>query len=217
MSAAVKAGWSKLRIPLVLGSRSPRRLELLASVGIPVTIAAADVDESPHTGEAPSAYVDRIARTKLDRAVAEARAMLEGELAVLVADTTVTVDGDILGKPDSADHALQMLGRLVGRTHEVLTCYGIALLGSSASAPLAGQVTVRTVTTRVSMRPCARTEIEGYVASEEPFGKAGSYAIQGLGAQFVERIEGSYTGVVGLPVSEVVQDLLRLGVLEPGA
>lgn len=211
MSAPVKAAFVKLRIPLVLGSRSPRRIELLESVGLAVTLGASDVDESPLLGEEPHVYVERIARAKLSAACSATEN--DRQQAVLVADTTVTVDGDILGKPRDRQHASDMLARLVGRTHEVLTCYGLALLGPGSAAVSSHEV-VRTVATRVSMRPCSRDVIERYVASEEPLGKAGAYAIQGLGASLVERIEGSYTGVVGLPLCEVLVDLARLGVVE---
>ena len=212
-----------LRIPLVLGSRSPRRMELLQSIGISAVPGAADVDESPHPGELPAAYVQRIARSKLAAACAAAPAEVPRPHGVLVADTTVTIDGDILGKPDNAEHAARMLARLVGRTHEVLTCYGIARLADGGvnaqgdPGDAERPEVIRTVTSRVSMRRCEPEEIDRYVASGEPFGKAGAYAIQGLGALLVERIEGSYSGVVGLPLSEVAVDLERLGIVGPGA
>lgn len=209
----------ELRIPLVLGSRSPRRMELLQSVGLTVAVGAADVDESARMAESPAAYVERIARAKLDAARHAVPPEIPRPLAVLVADTTVTIDGDVLGKPDDAGHATQMLSRLAGRTHEVLTCYGIAIVVASDAmgATAGGREVVRTVASRVTMRSCAPSEIERYVASGEPFDKAGAYAIQGLGAVFVERIEGSYSGIVGLPLCEVVVDLQRLGVVGPSA
>lgn len=221
MSAPVMAGLLELRIPLILGSRSPRRVELLQSVGISPRLGAADVDETALVAEAPTAYVDRIARAKLSAAERSVLRDAAGPLAVLVADTTVTVDGDILGKPNDAEHAREMLQRLQGRTHEVLTCYGIGLVGAEvgvgAEVAAGSARVVRTVATRVSIRRCSAEELARYVASGEPFGKAGAYAIQGLGAVFVERIEGSYTGVVGLPLSEVVVDLARMGIVGPGA
>jgi septum formation protein len=209
----------KLRIPLVLGSRSPRRMELLQSVGLTVAIGAADVDESARVGESPAAYVERIARAKLHAACRILSPEIPRPLAVLVADTTVTIDGDVLGKPDDAAHAKAMLSRLSGRTHEVLTCYGIAIVvASDVTDDATGrQEVVRTVASRVSMRSSTPSEIERYVASGEPFDKAGAYAIQGLGAALVERIEGSYSGIVGLPLCEVVLDLQRLGVVGSGA
>jgi|SRR6478609_4224174 len=206
MRPPVKEPFVKLDVPLVLASRSPRRVELLASVGIEVMGRPCDVNEDPLSGEAPLAYVERITRSKLVAARRAAESGLSGRHALLVADTTVTIDGAILGKPADERDARSMLERLVGRTHEVLTCYGLALVPSAAEA------TVRTVRTSVTMRPAQPSEIDAYVASGEPFGKAGAYAIQGLGALFVERIDGSYTGVVGLPLSEVVQDLARLGI-----
>lgn len=209
----------ELRIPLVLGSRSPRRMELLQSVGLAVAVGAADVDESARTGESPASYVERIARAKLDAARRTVPPEIPRPLAVLVADTTVTIDGYVLGKPDNADHALEMLSRLAGRTHEVLTCYGIAVVVANdtlADAATREEV-VRTVASRVSMRSCTPSELQRYLASGEPFDKAGAYAIQGLGAVLVERIEGSYSGIVGLPLCEVVFDLERLGVVGPSA
>jgi septum formation protein len=211
MRPPVKQPFVKLAVPLVLASRSPRRVELLASVGIEVMGRPCDVDEDPLPGEAPLAYVERITRCKLLAAERAAESGLSGRHALLVADTTVTIDGAILGKPADEHEAKSMLERLAGRTHEVLTCYGLALVSGAAAAPVGA---VRTVCTRVTMRSASSSEIDAYVASGEPFGKAGAYAIQGLGALFVERIDGSYSAVVGLPVCEVVQDLARLGIAE---
>lgn len=210
----------KLAMPLVLGSRSPRRVELLASVGVPVIGRPCDVDESPLPEEEPRAYVERIVLAKLRAALQGAQQRPDGRHAVLVADTTVTIDGHILGKPEDGLEAAAMLTRLAGRSHEVLTCYGLAVTGSSAADPgLSGAAedrVVRTVATRVTMRALSAAEIGRYVASGEPFGKAGAYAIQGLGALLIERIDGSYSGVVGLPLCEVAADLARLGVAESG-
>jgi len=183
-------------------------------IGLEVFERPADVDESPVGAEDPRAYVERVTRAKLAAARA-AVGDLARPVAVLVADTTVTIDGDILGKPDSEGHARAMLERLAGRTHEVLTCYALAVLASPAAlGEASAEGTLRVVATKVTLRPCAAGELARYVASGEPMGKAGAYAIQGLGAALVERIEGSYTGVVGLPLAEVLQDLVRLGVVE---
>lgn len=215
----MEAPFVQLAMPLVLGSRSPRRVELLASVGLPVIGRPTDVDETPAPGEAPPAYVERIVLSKLGAALTMTTGEPAGPQALLVADTTVTIDGAILGKPEDAADAVAMLTRLAGRTHEVLTCYGLCVVPATAGGPvdprLAEGRVVSTVVTRVTLRALSAAEIERYVASHEPFGKAGAYAIQGLGALLIERIDGSYSGVVGLPLCEVVQDLVRLGVARP--
>jgi septum formation protein len=170
---------------LVLASQSPRRSELLRNAGIGFRVQAAGVDETPFPGEAPVDYVRRLARAKA--------AAVEGEL-VLGADTVVVVDGQILGKPaDSAD-AVRMLRLLSGRAHEVIT--GICLAG-----------TVAHDITTVFFSRISEEEIRDYVASGEPMDKAGAYAIQGRASCFVERIEGSYSNVVGLPVAMVYRHL----------
>ncbi len=179
--------------PLVLASASPRRAELLTAAGIPFTVRAANVDESVHDGEAPDAYVRRLA---LEKATAIRAA--PGTL-VLGADTVVVVDGHGLGKPQDAHEAAAMLRRLSGRTHDVLT--GVALLGGPA--PL-----VAVAATRVEFHALTSDEIGWYVGTGEPWDKAGAYAIQGLASRFVARIEGSYSNVMGLPV-DLVYRLLR--------
>jgi septum formation protein len=213
----VEAPFLQLRMPLVLGSRSPRRVELLGSVGLRVIERPADVDESVQPGEAPRAYVERIARAKLDAVFEPMQGV--GPHAVLVADTTVTIDGQILGKPKDAADAAAMLTRLAGRTHEVLTCYGVGIVSgqndAKSAARMASGSVVETVATRVTMRALSQAEIAAYIGSNEPFGKAGAYAIQGLGALLIERIDGSYSGVVGLPLCEVVAALSHLGVVLP--
>ena len=178
---------------IVLASQSPRRSDILRQAGIPFVARPANVDEAARPGESPHDYVRRVAR---DKALAAAAAT--GDI-VLGADTTVVVDGEILGKPaDSAD-AARMLGLLAGREHQVLT--GICLRRGD-------EMIIDCTTTRVWFRPLTRAEIAQYVATGEPMDKAGAYAIQGLAAKFVERIEGSYTNVVGLPI-ELVQQMLR--------
>ncbi|MEW6319941.1 MAG: Maf family protein [Acidobacteriota bacterium] len=180
---------------LILASRSPRRAELLAAAGIPFEMAAADVDERVLPGESPERHVARLAAEKA--AVVHARL---GRGPVLGADTVVVVDDEILGKPVDASEAAAMLGRLSGRGHDVLT--GVCLLAAG------GERVAEVARTRVWFAPMTRAEIEAYVATGEPMDKAGAYAIQGLASRYVERIDGSYTNVVGLPVA-VVYRLLR--------
>jgi septum formation protein len=182
--------------PLVLASASPRRAELLAAAGFRFVVRPADVDESTRPEEAPAEYVLRVAVEKLD-AVGAA-----DDEAVLAADTTVVLDGVIFGKPEDEADARRMLTALAGRTHEVLTGVAVGWRGRRESA------VVRTAVTFVPLGP---QEIAEYVASGEPFGKAGGYAIQGRAARFVESIEGSWSNVVGLPVATVHQLLRRLG------
>jgi septum formation protein len=170
----------------VLASASPRRRELLAGLGLAFTVRAADVDESALAGEAPAAYVRRLAAVKA-RARAEA-----GEL-VLGADTTVVVDGEMLGKPRDAADARRMLASIAGREHTVLS--GVALYEAAS-----GREESLVETTGVRMSGLSRREIAWYAATGEPLDKAGAYAVQGLGALFVEAVHGSYTNVVGLPL-----------------
>ena len=191
--------------PLVLGSASPRRREILGSLGIPCVVVPAAVDESTAPGEKPRDYLERVVTLKR-RAVLEA---LAGRAAgaVLVADTSVTLGDEIFGKPADAAEAERMLERLSGREHVVFTRYAL-------SAPDGGALRERTVASRVWLRTATREELRGYAASGEGFDKAGAYAVQGLGAFLIERIDGSYTNVVGLPACELVQDLTAGGWLE---
>src|SRR5215207_2751632 len=186
--------------PLVLASGSPRRRELLARLGVRFTIRAADIDETPRPGEAPDVYVLRLAEEK---ARAAARS---GEL-VLAADTTVVVDGEILGKPvDDAD-AARMLRLLAGREHEVLT--GVAVVDMADRAEPERMVSA-VERTAVRMAPLSPEEIEWYVATGEPRDKAGAYAIQELGSLFVTGVAGNQSNVVGLPVPVVYRLLLEV-------
>lgn len=178
---------------LVLASKSPRRRQLLEMLGIPVIVMAADVQEIPLPRETPSGYSRRLARDK-------ARAV-PGEL-VLGADTIVVVDGDILEKPADPADAVRMLERLQGRRHEVIT--SVCLVGNGAEHE-AQDVTA------VFFRPAGREFLEAYVATGEPMDKAGAYGIQGYGAALVERIEGDFFGVMGLPVRLVLELLERAG------
>ncbi|HEX3127096.1 MAG TPA: Maf family protein [Thermoanaerobaculia bacterium] len=181
---------------LILASGSPRRRELLGALGVAFTVRAVDLDETPRLGEEPRAYVLRLAKEK-----AAARAG-PGEL-VLAADTTVVVDGEILGKPENPEDARRMLRSLSNRDHTVLT--GIAL-----EEPGRGSVS-DVVETRVRVAPLTAEEIDWYVGTGEPMDKAGAYAIQGLGSLFVEAVDGNYSNVVGLPVPAVYRLFARLG------
>ena len=188
---------------LVLASASPRRSEILIGAGLKFEILATDFDEQPLHGESPEQLVRRLATGKARAAHAtihspHGRAELRG-LPILGADTVVAIGGEIMGKPSSAAEARYMLGRLAGNIHEVLT--GVAILfPAPVSEPVAD---VRVAATSVQFRPMTSAQIEDYIASGEPFDKAGGYGIQGLAAKFVERIEGCYFNVVGLPVSLV--------------
>lgn len=171
---------------LILASASPRRRELLASLGLRFTVRAADLDETPGAGEPPEETVVRLARGK---AAAQAAS---GEI-VLAADTVVVIDGELLGKPRDRDDARRMLARIAGREHTVLT--GVAL-----EEPGRGRRASALDRTQVRMAPLSPAEIDWYVGTGEPLDKAGSYAIQDLGALLVEEIHGNYTNVVGLPL-----------------
>ena len=180
---------------LILASASPRRAELLHSAGFTFSIAPANVDETPRDGESPEAYTLRVAHEKAAH-IARTRA---GDSVILGADTEVVIGGRILGKPGDADDARRMLQLLAGTAHDVLTA--VVVIGSRCTAEAV-------ITTRVWFSPMTQAEIEWYVASAEPMGKAGGYEIQGLGARFVDRIDGSWSNVVGLPIA-AVHRLLR--------
>jgi septum formation protein len=180
---------------LLLASASPRRAQLLRAAGVAFDVEPADVDETPLAGESPEAYVQRLALAKA-QAMAAAR---PGRL-VLGADTTVAVDGEILGKAGDDTEAAAMLARLVGRAHEVHTGVALALDGRS---------TVAVATTRVWFLPMTTEDITAYVASGEWHDKAGAYGIQGRISRYVARLDGSYTNVVGLPVALVWDMLMR--------
>jgi septum formation protein len=182
---------------LVLASASPRRRALLAAADIDVDVDPVHVDERPLAGEAPDAYVERLARLK-----AEAGAARHPGRVVLGADTTVVIDGDVLGKPRDAAEAVAMLRRLAGRDHDVMT--GVAVAS-------AGRIDSFVERTRVTMAPLSPADIDAYVATGEPFGKAGAYAIQGGAARFISGFVGSYTNVVGLPLEKLVEVLKHTG------
>jgi septum formation protein len=198
---------------LYLASRSSRRRDLLKQIGVrfePLLLRlaqprGADIDERQQDGESPAAYVERIARAKAEFGlrVLAMRSMLVKP--VLAADTIVIVDGDILSKPADRAEAAVSLRRLSGRAHEVRTAVALAFGG-----PAAQRVNVMTSTSQVRMREISDAEITRYCATAEPYDKAGGYAIQGLAAIFIERIEGSYSGVMGLPLAETAE-LLKQG------
>ena len=180
---------------LVLASASPRRAELLRTAGFTFEVCPADVDETPRPAEPAAAYALRVAR---DKALAAAGKVSRNDAWILAADTVVVVDSRILGKPASHADARRMLSMLSGVVHEVLTAVVVRHAGSETS---------EVVTTRVRFTPLSPAEIDWYVESGEPDGKAGAYAIQGLGSRFVDWIEGSWSNVVGLPLATVYRML----------
>jgi septum formation protein len=180
---------------LILASASPRRAELLASAGFEFEVAPADVDESAHPGEDPARYVLRVATAKAHR-VMEAQA----DGAILAADTVVVAGGRMMGKPVDDRDAESMLRQLSGAVHEVLTA--VVLLDN-------GRTSSEVVTTKVHFVPLSDADIRWYIATHEPQGKAGAYAIQGRAARFIDWIEGSWSNVVGLPIASVTRLLGR--------
>ena len=188
-----------------LASQSPRRAQLLDQLGVRHELLLADGDEDAEALEAerdrelPAAYVERVTRAKLAAARRRLKARALPAAPILAADTTVAIGRRILGKPADADAARLMLTSLSGRTHRVLTAIAVA----------AGRHTLFALdVSRVHFAPIAPAEIDTYIASREPFGKAGAYAIQGRAAAWIERIDGSYTGIMGLPLHDTAR-LLR--------
>lgn len=192
-----------------LASQSPRRGQLLAQIGVSheLLVAGDDKDaealEATRAGELPAAYVDRVTRAKLDAARARLRARGLAPAPILCADTTVALGTRILGKPLDAVDAARTLALLSGRTHRVITA--VAVFDGRRTQLLASVSHVR-------FAPLSSTHIDAYVASGEPFGKAGAYAIQSAAAAWIERIEGSYTGIMGLPLYETATLLRDAGV-----
>lgn len=193
-----------------LASQSPRRRALLDQVGVAHVVLAPDAGEDVEalealeTGESPRAYVCRVTRLKAEAALRRLRRAGLRNAPVLVGDTTVAIDGVVLGKPDDADDARRMLQTLSGRTHRVLTAVALAVddrLDEALSE------------SRVRFRALTANDIDVYLATGEPRGKAGAYAIQGRAAAFVERICGSHSGIVGLPLYETVRLLQRAGIV----
>lgn len=187
---------------LILASASPRRAELLTSAGFSFEISPADVDETVHAGEDPRAYALRVAADKAHAVWARCR---KSGTVVLGADTVVVSRGEILGKPADADDAKRMLKSLSGVVHEVHT--GLVVLAADRDAR-------DVVTTQVHLLPLKEYEIDWYIRSGEPEGKAGAYAIQGRAARFIDRIEGSWSNVVGLPIAAVYRLLNEVGGLD---
>ena len=185
---------------LILASSSPRRSEVLRSAGFEFETLSTNVDESLRAGESPEAYVLRLAESKARAAAVR----ITGEALVIGADTTVVIDKLVLGKPGSGEDAKLMLARLSGRTHEVLT--GLAVIRLPG-----GSERIQEERTLVTFATMTQKEIEEYVASGEPFDKAGGYAIQGKGGRFVTRVEGCYFNVVGLPLARLYGILRDFG------
>lgn len=184
---------------LILASASPRRRELLMQIGVQHRVLPVDIDETPRPGEVPEMFAERIAREK----ARAGWAACGGALPVLAADTDVVLDGQILGKPRNRAHGVEMLRRLSGQTHHVLSAVALICTGGEA---------LRLSVSRVRMRLITPAEIDAYWASGEPADKAGGYAIQGLGATFVEYLEGSYSGVMGLPLCETAALFRECGI-----
>ena len=184
---------------IILASQSPRRVLLLKQMGIDCLVMPADIDETALSGELPSNYVLRLAKQK---ALVIAAKQQTANLPILAADTTVALDNEIFGKPENANDAFNMLKKLSNSTHQVHTAIALAFNGKYESA---------LNTTQVTMMPLSDAMIMAYVATNEPMDKAGSYAIQGLAGNWIKRIEGSYTGVMGLPVHETAMLLNKIG------
>jgi septum formation protein len=192
----------KKRFPLILASASPRRQELLEAAGVPLRVVPSNADERFRGGERPEIHALRLAREKAREVARQFPARW-----VLAADTVVVVDGRVLGKPKGPGEAGRMIRLLSGRKHRVIT--GYCLLGPGGRKGKEGRVT-----TRVFFKSLDPAEIRWYIATGEPFDKAGGYAIQGQGAFLVKKIEGSYTNVVGLPLSEVIEALKEIEAVE---
>ena len=196
---------------IYLASRSPRRRDLLKQIGVPFELMllredlrrGVDIDEMPLPDESPGVYVLRIARTKVEMAVRQIAYRALPQKPVLAADTTVVVDGVILAKPRDRADGIAMLGRLSGRTHQVMTAVALAT---------ASGIAFRLSVSEVRMRAVTPEECTAYWETGEPRDKAGGYAIQGRGALFIEHLSGSFSGVMGLPLYETGQLLAEAGI-----
>jgi len=200
MSSQSESNATKTDAPLVrvvLASQSPRRRELLALIGVVHSVAPADIDESVHENEDPVAHAERLARTK-----ATVIAARETDAVVIGSDTIVVIDGEILGKPDNVQHATEMLRKLSGRTHTVVTAVAVA----TGDRVLSGVENVA-----VTFRALTDAMIADYIRTGEPMDKAGSYGIQGFGATIVERIDGDFFAVMGLPLGRLIGLCADLG------
>jgi septum formation protein len=189
---------------LILASGSPRRRELLNACGLRPEVIVPDADESALSGEAPQHLVERLSMLKA-RCVAEQNR----GVWVLGGDTIVVLEGEILGKPENAGHAEAMLEKMQGRTHEVWGAFSVVNIEKGVGV-------TRSHRSKVTMTAMPPATIRSYVATGEPLDKAGSYALQGLGAGFVTAVEGSHSNVIGLNISAVLSELERLGVIELG-
>ena len=187
-----------MSVRVVLASQSPRRRELLTLVGIPHEVRPADLDERYLPGEEPAAHCERLAREKAAAVATDAPDAL-----VIGSDTIVVVDGDVLGKPRDEWHAAEMLARLSGRSHIVMTAVAVRFGGKERSA-------VERVT--VAFHPLSPAQIVSYIRTREPMDKAGAYGIQGFGATIVARVDGDYFAVMGLPLQRLVGLMGELGV-----
>lgn len=185
---------------LILASASPRRAEILRDAGVPFMVMSSAVDETPYPGESPHDHVQRLAQAKGELVAARA----VGPAIVVSADTVVALDGRILGKPRSTDDARHMLEQLSGRTHTVLTGITLIRLPDAESRAFVES-------TLVHFAPLEKGDIVQYLATDEPYDKAGAYAIQGRAGKFIPRIEGCYFNVVGLPLARLMRSLRELG------
>jgi len=196
-------------VDIILGSGSPRRLELLRAIGIEPRVLAPDIDESVLLGEIAQEYVRRLAATKLDAVMRSVGAVGVGTI-VIAADTTVEIDEAIMGKPDDNHQAVAMLRSLSGREHRVHTGLAVAVAGPGCRG-VEWQGHVEVVTSRVWFRTLTESQIADYVATGEPSDKAGAYAIQGGGAHFVEHFDGSLDAIIGLPIERLQEICAGLG------
>ena len=193
-----------ISFPFILASASPRREELLRSVGLKFKILPASVNEDYIDGETPRQHVRRLSQDK-----ARALAHKYPDAWVLGADTIVVIDNLILGKPQNKTQARQMLERLSGREHKVFT--GFTLARTSAQV-----AKTKVIQSAVKFKPISTEEMEWYISCDEPYDKAGGYAVQGKGAYFIQAIRGSYTNVIGLPLCEVLEELKKLNAINFG-
>ncbi|MBK1642549.1 septum formation protein Maf [Chromatium okenii] len=190
---------------IYLASRSPRRAELLRQIGVRFAVVDGDCDERQLPAESPPEYVQRLALTKAQVGCAQLAALALPPLPVLAADTAVICEAQILGKPRDREEALAMLRLLSGRTHQVLTAVALAL-------PTESRHWLRLSTSRVTFRPLTEAELEAYWQTGEPRDKAGAYGIQGRAALFITHLDGSYSGVMGLPLCDTGDLLAEIGI-----
>jgi septum formation protein len=191
---------------LVLGSGSPRRREMLEQLGLSLIVDPPDVDEALCEGLSPHEYLTEVTRRKLSVTIQKRQHLAVSHAGIVCADTVVCLEGEILQKPLDASDAYRMLKLLMGNTHQVMTAYALYCAKTR-------QTVERIVTSQVTFRAAREWELHSYVRSGEGVDKAGAYAVQGLGAIFVERIAGSYSNVVGLPLCELWLDLIQLRIV----